>query len=208
MAFNSRRQLRRWAAGDPLRQRYLNESIDVLQRLLDLLGVNIDGEGDASDLGEAWSPLRLGRVVTAGPGGEPDFADPRYWVREVDIKNGADNRAKVEVEDRPDEEFPDQLDPADPLGPPIAGPTLPPIRVVTNVPEILANTHGVPAGTVVLFLAFHDRKLPIPNERNLMASGGGTLPKGQTKEMVFKNLTDNQTGFDFVRGHATIPNPL
>jgi hypothetical protein len=203
--FNSRRQLRRWAAGDPIRQRYLNEAVDVLQRVLEVLGINIDEEGDVSELGDAYSPLRLGKVVSAGPAGEADFNDPRYWVRELDVRNGAGNRAKVEVDNRPDEVFADQIDPD--TGDPVAGPTIVPIRVVTNVPEILNDTHTIPVGTVVLYLSFYDRKLPTPNERNLMAVGG-TLPKGQYKGQLFGNVTDNQTGFDFPRAHGTLANPF
>lgn len=102
-------------------------------------------------------------VVTAGPNGESDYADERYWVRRVYISNA-------------DDDYTSQLATTQvTLGGP---PTLQQSGMwvtATNLAELLGHTHSLSEGFVFLDMRFiNDKSSPLQGRYVFQSGGGGS----------------------------------
>jgi hypothetical protein len=176
-----------WKDRQPLSAAHLQQPVDLLRKLAALPGFGLFFEG--GDPGDLLFELRMGKIVAAGPNGEADYPDERYWVREQYIQGGATTAAPVVLADE------NPWDPGnsdDQLLVPVEhwDEEVPAILTVTNLPELTDHTHALPAGLPVVYFAAYDRGDP-PRTRLVMFMGGaeeGPEFYGQVK-MAVANLT-------------------
>lgn len=100
----------------------------------------------------------MGKVVTAGPNGEGDYSDERYWLRkrEITVASSDDETARVTIadDDSPDGELIGEDDSGgDDEGQPIAET----IVTATSVVERLAGTHTLQPDDEVLVIGVYGR---------------------------------------------------
>lgn len=87
----------------------------------------------------AFGSVRLGKVTTAGPGGEGNYTDARYWVKRAYAVGGEINDA-LDVQDEPvDETDAEEL-----------------IFTATNVAELVGDTHLLGEDAIVLCVPIWD----------------------------------------------------
>lgn len=130
-----------------------------------------------------------GVIVSAGPSGQSNYTDARYWVQFAYVSNKASPST-------------------DPLA--IYPKTMPAavtdIVTATNLAEVMATTspgvlpttgtHTLPANTPVMI---RQQVSPVDGQRRWMFSAGGAggVSPGQYQGQVYTMITDNQTGWEF-----------
>lgn len=183
-----------WQAKQRLSAAHLQEAWTMLRRVASVMGWDVDTEGDESvHVPDSWN---LGRISGAGPAGEGDYTDARYWVREVYILSGADPDAAIVFED---------YDPWD-AGDVETNGLVPVIHTVTNLSELIDNTHNLPIDTPVLYKTLFDVKDDTITDgqshtRNVMVVGG-SVGAGEFIGMEYDTVAQNTAGWIFATLHA------
>lgn len=174
----SSEQLTDWAGKMPLKNAHLNEPNVVLRRLLRQPGI---GEVDLTGKQRLRTPpvLLMGIIVAAGPAGQADYADERYWVRLARPKPAADDTVAIDYDIVADSAI---------TKPDGSNFTYKPIFTVNNPGERLSHSHTLLVNTPVIFAGFPDGHQPIENLRYVMlgVGGGEDAPEfaGQIKQGV------------------------
>lgn len=182
--------LNRWTARQKVSASHLNEMWDLGAQIAAMPGFNFYREGTDQPL--VVGPFRQGRVVAAGPAGEADWPDERYWIEDVFIEHISTDteRSRVSLQA---------------VGAEVEGDyTAPGIKTVTNWPEILEHTHTLAVNTPVLYVELQDAMYVSgsggptgqPNRRFAMCVLA--LPQGQYQGTVLQNVVDGHWGADFV----------
>jgi hypothetical protein len=155
-------RLNNWTSRQKLSAAHLNEAWNLLRKLAGVVGYDLNSV-EKPKHEDPIPRVRLGKIVAAGPSSPPeaDWADERYWVIDSGITAGDTQNSLV---------VPVDLVPIPAVSD--SDSVLPVIHTVTNVPEILAHTHGLAVGTAVLYFELIDFADPTPNTRRVMAVGG------------------------------------
>lgn len=192
--------LRDWKKVFPLEASHLQEPVDALRRLNTIIGgrgVSVSQTSHGTTVVLTYPDQIIGEflgVTTAtGPDGANDWTDSRVWVNPIliDIAVGADANTNSLIS-----LF--SVPPQDENG--SASSILKPVCAI-NLADVAGGGHSLTAGTPVQVLAMLDQQNP-PNVHFLIASSGGSgasTGAGQKKGMVLTDVTDNSTGFDYVR---------
>lgn len=89
-----------WTKGDRVGAAKLNQSINAIKQLRQRMG-GAEGPGGAVGMG---MPPMLARVTTAGPNGEANYSDSRYWVKfaliDTEGSTSQPNTAILDIRDR------------------------------------------------------------------------------------------------------------
>lgn len=140
---------------------------------------------------------RVGRVVQAHERRTPERQDqdtghgqrpPRFWVELTEEDGSNPGRYKWKLSDYVDHEWTDRT---------------PAISSGADYTAIEANgVSGLEGGRFqVEFYGYDAEGKP---RYLFIGGGGGSLPTGQYQHMVYQNVTQNESGFDFVMAH-TLP---
>lgn len=150
-----------WRKGQKPSAGHLNQPLPTVRSVQRIVGrggvrvaqgpssTSISNEGEGRYL-DHW----IGKVVAAGPNGEGDYTDERYWVQRQYL-NGGDSSDAVETSDyvAPKATIYDgisangtQVD-AHPV-----------IWTVTNLDDALSGKHSLPAGMMMHVFGFRDRQ--------------------------------------------------
>lgn len=183
-----------WIAKEQVSARKLNQEVIALRRLMSVMGWDENRFGDAGRPAYI-TPIRLGKIVAAGPGGQADYADERYWVREQSILKGAANDwDQIKLNDVQDYTIRN----APQAGGGIGDVTVKPVYTVTNLGEALEHTHTLPPDTPVIFLGFHDATNPTPATRWVMVVGGGAEEGPEYAGQVHQGVANETPGWAFL----------
>ena len=156
--------VRRVKKGDTVKADDINVIIDEINRLGKITaGSGIGFRSTANGL-QFWGTNRddswLGTVVTAGPSGEADYTDSRYWVSRSYVANTESDSGTHKITVTKE----------------TSGTTYYQIVTVTNLAELLTGTHSLAANTVVEVVGVPDIGSP-PTTRYYMSTGlGATFP--------------------------------
>lgn len=158
-----------WKQGDPFSAAHLNESTGVTRRL--------SHQSKSGNVRQLSTPtgthfhvmddnrtlrLYLGLVVAAGPAGEVDFTDERYWVKIAYLVNVvATGSLSPAATFKADDTYIQQF------GHPV---------VVTNLPEVPNHSHDLTTSGVLPVVAWLDYD-DNGNPRWYMTGGGGSSLK-------------------------------
>lgn len=138
-----------WQPRQKVSAEKLTQMVRAINRMAKALGL----DAGALDIGDAVPEVEpgrwfLGEVVDAGPFGETDYPDDRYWVRRCRMLRGANSDAVYDWE---------QEDPWNP-----GTGDVPVVHTVTNLSETLGQTHRLPLGFPVLYRLEFDPMLVGP----------------------------------------------
>lgn len=150
----SQTRLREWnpSGREPISAAHLNEPVDILKRIMRKFGWDVDDiPSERDDPDREW---HLGKVVAAGPNGEANYEDERYWVMDCGIVRAANWLQQIEIYEIPEIT-------AEDLGADFDDP-IKLTRTVTNLAEILTHAHDIPYGTPVWFRAEYDEAAESP----------------------------------------------
>lgn len=199
--------LRNWAMGNRFSSSHLQEPVDALRSLI--LNLASIGESDDARLFEEWP----GKIVDSGPNGQSlvDIKAPKeqYWVQRQFIQGAQSDAPIVLQEDAINDGYDDVTITSDTFGGSDTQ-TLSPIFLVTNVPEQLQQSHGLPIGLDVWVIAVFDGGLTDPN--NVSNDGSTTPPSiygdNQKHYLMFINPgTVFPVLLDYATGDAGSNNP-
>lgn len=190
-----------WIAKESVSARKLNQEVAVLRRLMTVMGWDENRFADAGRPNFIPS-IRLGKIVTAGPQGQADYADERYWVREVTILPGAANTwDQIKLNDLANYVVRNAPQAAGGTG----DLTITPVYTVTNPGEVLTHTHTLPPDMPVIFLGFHDATNPTPATRWFMLVGGSAEEGPEFAGQVHMGVANETPGWAFLPLVALMP---
>lgn len=193
----SKRDPRPWKKGDKFSASHMNEPVDAVMPLtrLQVHGANlfqtrkgtVFTPGNDNDYdGVFWAIL-----TNTGPAYQPaDFPDERYWAKYAQPKD-----TTLESDSLMFEIIPPQQD--------STGANLDPYPFcVSNIPETPLHTHNlaIDETRVVTVYAFTNRDSTVIH----YFMEEYDFPVGQYQYMIYQNVTQNQMGMDFFRGHALL----
>lgn len=190
------------------------QAIDYLQRSF---GDNFQGrKGRRNRPFPGWF---WGIVQSAGPAGEADFSDARYWVQEAVpspylntsaktgqapyLPNGSGNRTIQLITDplnpvaRPPSSFSGGK--GQPYWVPATNLAELPSDYTANGPASTSGTHNLAAGAIALVICMPDPNQPVNKWYAFLPTtfGGGAISPGQLQDQVFTMIGQNQTGWSF-----------
>lgn len=129
------------------------------------------------------------KILTTGPlGTELNYTDYRYWAQ---FEQNSITNAHYQIGDT--------INLQD---------NAKPITTIYNWSEFPAGTHSIAAGSIITVALFYIDQVvsgqtqAVPQLRWCVmggGTGGGSTGSGQKKGMVLTDVTDNSTGFDYVR---------
>jgi hypothetical protein len=159
---------------------------------------------------EGYPTIELGQIVAAGPNGEADYTDYRYWVQRTGNQitlgvNDADTQTlDIEI-------LPDCDDPTSGTGPRnsannsgASSALLPQIITAYNLDDYASGIHGLPIGKDVKFIwTFFDipTDSTAPGTFRYLLLVGPSLPTPQYDGMGLFTVSQNQLGGKYVSAH-------
>jgi len=194
-------KITRWKSREKVSASHLNEVWDLEIRRASMID-DLVSRGVSPDEGIS-APVRImiGKVVTAGPGSEADYADERHWIIEVIINNDGTITEWEQIE----------TSDADPWTAPDGVTDVPVIHTVTNLSDLQDHTHTLVEGQYVLIFVLIDQT-PVDGDGNVIGSplfryvtpGGGSETKGEFIGMDHTMISQNQDGWAFASLHSEI----
>lgn len=197
--------IRQWQARERLEAARLNDLVNAINSGLPVTGGTglssntVPNGGTVVSLAgrqDGFLNVLVGKVWLEGPDSEDDFTDYRYWILIQENRTTAatlDLNQTVDLQDYPDS----------------GAEGLPKIVAAINLYEYVDQTHNLKENDQVILLPVRVDKpgeadIP-PLTRYLCVPGTGALSKGQYQHMNYTMVSQNQSGWDFMRAHPTLP---
>jgi hypothetical protein len=193
--------------GQPITRTGLSGTTRQLERLGRDVAGNYRPPQRPGVVGQQFGPAAadtwIGIVGSAGPSGQADYSDARYWVYRAiprqTLANGDLFDTSVETIPNVAEtvtatnlaELPPGPDPA----------------TVTHGGTTVGGTHTLAVGTRVIVERFRTRETngAAGVDQFQFTSGGSSLPVGQYQYQLYGMVSTNQTGFTYALAHAMTP---